>query len=186
MRKTLAALAVTAGLAGGALIGAPILSAAAPGDPKPESTPAESRAKADRQGWAKKALADLVAKGTITQAQADAVESALKEARPDREGKHRGARRQALVVSAQVLGIEPMALRAELKTGKTVAAVAQAKGVDVQKVIDALVREGTARLAKAVADGKLTQAQADKRLAALPALVATFVNSPHPAADPTP
>jgi hypothetical protein len=187
MRKTIAALAVTAGLAGGALVGAPLLSSAAPADPTPPQPagPSAASARADGQGWAKKALADLVAKGTITQAQSDAVLAALKDARPKHPGVRMLIRREAIVVSAEALGMTPRDLRVELRSGKSVAQVAQAKGVDVKKVEDALVADATAQLAKLVASGKITQAQADKRLATLPERVHTFVNATHPA-DVTP
>jgi polyhydroxyalkanoate synthesis regulator phasin len=181
MRKTIAALAVTAGVAGGALIGAPVLSAAAPRDPKPSDAPAAAPApSADREGWAKQALSDLVAKGTISQAQADAVLAALKEARPGHPRLRAVVRRHAIEVSADAMGMTPRELRAELQKGQSIAQVAQAKGVDLKTVTDALTAEATTRIAKLVTDGKLTQAQADKLLAALPERITAFVNKVHP------
>ncbi len=67
-------------------------------------------------------------------------------------------------------------LRAELRAGKSVADIATAKNVSLDKVISAIVDAETKTLAQAVTDGKLTQAQADQRIANLkanlPALLA--------------
>ena len=55
-------------------------------------------------------------------------------------------RRQGLDAAAKVLGMTPQALRTELRSGKSIADVAKEKGVDVQKVIDAIVAQAKARL----------------------------------------
>ena len=86
-----------------------------------------------------------------------------------------GARVDRLAVAAQALGISADELRTALQGGKSIAQVAQERNVDVQKVIDALVAAETAALDKAVADGVLTQAQADDRKANLAARVKASV-----------
>ena len=53
-------------------------------------------------------------------------------------------------------------LRNELKSGKTLAQIAQERGVDKQKVIDLLVTQQKARLDEAVKAGKLTEDQAKR------------------------
>src|SRR3954470_13222462 len=58
-----------------------------------------------------------------------------------------------LETAATALGITPEELRTELEAGKTIAQVANEKGVDVQKVIDALVAEATTRITDAVNNG---------------------------------
>jgi uncharacterized protein (DUF433 family) len=68
-----------------------------------------------------------------------------------------------LEAAATALGISADDLRTELKDGKSIAEVATEKKVDKQKVIDALVAAAKTRLAEAVKNGKLTQAEADKR-----------------------
>jgi DNA-binding phage protein len=77
------------------------------------------------------------------------------------DGHGRGA---GLEAAAKALGITEDALKTELKDGKTLAEVAKEKGVDKQKVIDALVAEAKARSAAAVKAGKITQAQADEHV----------------------
>ena len=129
-------------------------------------------------------LAKLVAAGTITQAQADAITAALKAAVPavpstggpgaGGPGGGRGGRGpgfggpgfggrggfggfggafgggKVLDTAATALGITTDALLTDLKAGKTIADVAKAQGVDVQKVIDAIVAEETANVKERV------------------------------------
>ncbi|SFL37719.1 hypothetical protein SAMN03159341_105348 [Paenibacillus sp. 1_12] len=64
-----------------------------------------------------------------------------------------------------LLTIDEATLHTELKAGKSLAAIGEAKGVSKQQIIDLLVKQDAERLAKAVTDGKLTQAQADERKA---------------------
>jgi hypothetical protein len=62
--------------------------------------------------------------------------------------------------AATALGISEADLRTELRNGKTIAEVAKDKGVDVQKVIDALVADATEHIDQAVTDEKLTAERA--------------------------
>jgi len=68
-------------------------------------------------------------------------------------------------VAATAIGISEADLTTALSSGQTIAAVAKAHNVDVQKVIDALVADGQSELAAAVKAGTLTQAQADAQKA---------------------
>ena len=99
------------------------------------------------------------------------VAAATGTAAPMHLGGGGGARVDRLAVAAQALGIPVEELRTALQGGKSMAQVAQERNVDVQKVIDALVAAETAAIDKAVADGMLTQAQADQRKANLAARV---------------
>ncbi|WP_240420506.1 hypothetical protein [Paenibacillus periandrae] len=64
-----------------------------------------------------------------------------------------------------LLTIDEATLHTELKAGKSLAAIGEAKGIAKQQIIDLLVKQDADRLAKAVTDGKITQAQADERKA---------------------
>jgi predicted DNA-binding protein YlxM (UPF0122 family) len=64
-----------------------------------------------------------------------------------------------------LLNIDEATLHTELKAGKSLAAIGEAKGISKQQIIDLLVKQDAERLAKAVTDGKITQAQADERKA---------------------
>jgi len=119
-------------------------------------SPAAPADKPGRREHLTDALAPLVTDGTITQAQADKVIAAIESAAPQR-GQGGGKR---LEVAATAIGITVAELRTELGTTKSLADVAKAHNVDVQKVIDALVADATTHIDQAVTDGKLTAAQA--------------------------
>ena len=81
-----------------------------------------------------------------------------------------------VTAAAQVLGMTDAELTAALQSGKTTAQVATGKGVELQKVIDAIVAADKAEFAAAVTAGTMTQAQADDRIANLAAHVTDEVN----------
>lgn len=172
MRRTIAAATVAAsitvgGLAGAAL-GAPGLAAAA------DST-------ASAAGWVHEALAGLVDDGTIDQAQADAVAAALQEARPDHGAGRGGPGRHLGPVVADALGITEDELRTARSEGQTIGEVAEARGVEPQVVIDAIVAAHQARLDEAVAAGDLTQERADELAARAAERAAAVVDGEVPA-----
>jgi hypothetical protein len=184
MRKLMAAAAVAASLTGGAAAGVALFTpslVSAQSEPAQETTPAER----PTPQWMTDALQKLVDAGTITQAQADAVAQAINEAKPARGpggpggpgGRHHGP---ALAVAAQAIGIEESALREALGNGQTIAQVAQANNVDPQKVVDALVADLNTRLAQAVSEGRITQAQADEKKAGAAERFTALVNGERP------
>src|SRR5688572_6612829 len=77
---------------------------------------------------------------------------------------------------AEVVGIPADDLRAALRDGQTLAEVAEANGVERQAVVDALVAGGTARIDAALEAGRIDQARADERAAALPDRAAALVD----------
>ena len=95
-----------------------------------------------------------------------------------------GVRGGDLSVAATAIGISESDLRTALQRGKTIADVAKDKGVDPQKVIDALVAAGTTRIDQAVTNGKLTAAQAAELKAKLKDSITAFVNGDRPAGGP--
>ena len=108
----------------------------------------------------------------------------MQDARPDR-GEHGrfGPRPRlglALDAAAEALGISLDELRADLREGKTLAEVAGEQGIDVQQVVDGLTAAAAARLDQAVADGRLTQEQADLRLQETTERIQELVNEPLP------
>ncbi len=96
---------------------------------------------------------------------------------PHGRGKH-------LEVAAEAIGIEVDALREALQNGQTIAEVAQANGIEVQTVVDALVADATARLDEAVANGRLTQEEADARKVELEERITARVNGERPEGAP--
>lgn len=133
------------------------------------------------------ALAGLVTEGTLTQQQADAVATTLGSANlgrgPGRPGGHHGpgGGGRHLSAAATALGMTAADLRTALAGGQTLAQVAQDEGVAVEVLVDALVEAEKARVARAVTDGRLTQAEADERLADVTERVTERVNTARPA-----
>jgi uncharacterized protein YidB (DUF937 family) len=84
--------------------------------------------------------------------------------------------REGLADLAEAIGISTDDLRAALKDGQTLGEVAEANGVDPQRVVDVLVDNGTERLDAAVAAGRIDQATADERRAKLPDRATQLVN----------
>lgn len=90
-----------------------------------------------------------------------------------------GPDRSLVAVTAAALGIEQADLVAELANGpQSIAAVAVAHNVTVQTIVDAFLAPRSQITAQAVADGRLTQAQADAMLAAMQASVTAQINEP--------
>ncbi len=187
--RRLAVFGLTAGLLGGGSAGllmtgttlAGAQTAEAPATPATPD-PAAGATKTPRADWAKSALDGLVADGTITQAQADKVQAALRAARP---GKGMGKARHAkLDAAASALGMTVGELRTALQGGKSLAAIAQEKGIDSAKVVDALVAELKTHLDQHVASGRKTQAEADEMLADARTRIQAFVNGEAPAGRP--
>jgi polyhydroxyalkanoate synthesis regulator phasin len=190
VRTKLVTIAAVGALAlGGAAVAGTALAATDDTSPTPAparpayGAPAPAQDRAARAERIEDALAGLVKDGTLTQAQADKVASTLAQSGLGRgPGGPRGlgGPRAGLAAAAKALGISETDLMTALRSGKSLAAVAKEKGVDVQKVIDALVAEAKQRLADAVKNGRLTQAQADERLKDVTARITERVNSTAP------
>lgn len=84
--------------------------------------------------------------------------------------------RFGLTAAAKALGISEDDLATALKDGKSIADVAKDKGVDKQKVVDAMVAAAKDALAAQVKAGHLQQDRADTILKDLPDHIATFVD----------
>lgn len=67
-------------------------------------------------------------------------------------------------IAADKLGMSLTDLLTELQDGKSIADLADEKGVDTQEIVDAYLAELKADLDEAVDDGKITQKQADYHL----------------------
>jgi predicted XRE-type DNA-binding protein len=81
-----------------------------------------------------------------------------------------------VAAAAKYLGLSDSDLRGKLSNGQSLADVAKAQNKDVNGLQDAIVAAEKADLDKAVANKQLTQAQADKILAALKGHVGDIVN----------
>jgi len=85
---------------------------------------------------------------------------------------------------ADLIGLSVAEVHEQRLAGASLAQIAAAQGVSEAELIAALTADITARLAQAVTDGKLTQEQADEKLAAIVAKTTEMVNSTE--TDPRP
>jgi hypothetical protein len=133
------------------------------------------------------ALSGLVDDGSLTQEQADEVASTLAQQGIGGHGRHGDGPGggpgggPGLAAAAEALGMTEAELRTALEVeDATLAGVAEDQGVPVDTLVDALVAAERERLAAAVEDGRLTQDEADERLADLEARITERVSEPLP------
>ncbi|MGI9578229.1 MAG: hypothetical protein ACR2OH_08530 [Microthrixaceae bacterium] len=96
------------------------------------------------------------------------------EAQDGERRRHRGGCN--LEDAAAAIGIEETELRESLDSGQSIADVAEANGVSTQDVIDAMVAAKSERIAEKVEEGRLTQAEADEKLAEVDERITDRVN----------
>jgi polyhydroxyalkanoate synthesis regulator phasin len=128
-------------------------------------------------------LKDLVTKGTLTQAQADAVTAAAAAAKAAHDANHPmggkggplGADRAAIeTLVSTTIGVDTATIKSRLQAGESLAQIAGAKK---DALIAALVADETKRIDAAVTAGTLTAAQATEMKANLVAHVTEEVNA---------
>lgn len=144
-------------------------------------------------------LAQDVAAGWLTQTRADAaltrfdetapdlVNSALNFGRGPGLGGHghgngkfgRGGGGALLSATASVTGLTTDEVLTQLQSGQTLAQIAEANGKTADDVIAAARAQLEERLAQAVTAGRITQAQADAKLANFDSTAAERMNSVH-------
>jgi polyhydroxyalkanoate synthesis regulator phasin len=126
------------------------------------------------------ALSGLVSDGSLTEEQADEVAGTLSAAGIGGSGRH-GDRLGGLSAAATALGMTEDELRTALETdGATLASIAEDRGVARDTLVSALTQAAQERIAAAVEDGRLTQEQADQRLAELGERIDQQVDSTDP------
>ena len=139
----------------------------------------------------KQILDPLVQKGTLTQAQEDAILQAWKDATPSAKprpfipGKPgfpgamgaRGSIGDVLKASSDYLGVPTTDLLTQLKAGKSLADIAAATaGKSRQGLVDALTKAASDRIDQAVQNKKLTPDQAAKLKAKLATEIGRLVD----------
>ena len=135
-----------------------------------------------------------VAAGTLTPEQAARLKQRIADAKGIGLGarqafaKHRkalvqriGARGRGLGLAAAYLGLTREQLRTELKSGKSLAQIATAKGKTTSGLVAAMLAPVKERLAKAVESKRLTQQRADEILKRLTERVTQGVQRTRPA-----
>ena len=82
---------------------------------------------------------------------------------------------------ASILKLTEAELKTQVQSGKTLAQIATAQGVDIKLVVDAIVADMKLHIADEVKSGEITQAQADTKLADVTAKATERVNNVRPA-----
>jgi cell division septation protein DedD len=114
--------------------------------------------------------------GVVGSAQAQSTQSSTVSVLNSSKGPSKNA-----AAIASVLKLTEAELKTQVQSGKTLAQIAMTQGVSVQSVIGVLVTDMQAHIAQEVASGKITQAQADTKLAGVTAMATERVNSVQPA-----
>ena len=174
--KKVLTLVTLAGLTLGGLSVATAASAQGYGGSDPTASSSVTETQADTDGTVQIQLenddtdadADTDTEGTVEGEAGD---------RSDRDGHRRGGRGGCNVDdAAEAIGIDEAELQAALDDGQTIAEVAEANGVSVDAVIDAMVDAKAEHLAEKVEEGRMTQEEADEKLADTEAKITDRVN----------
>ncbi len=178
VKKTVAATAIAASTLGGIAAGATLFTPGSAGaqddaDNTTDDTGAEApdEARPEFGDHISDALQPLVDDGRLDADLVDDIVEALEASRPERgemghgmRGGHRGGPAGGADI-AEVLGLEAGELREALADGQSIADVAEAQGVAVDDVVDAIVTATEERVAEAVENGRIDQEKADEILA---------------------
>ena len=191
MRRRFGIITVIGALVAGALLGvvvaSPLLASA---DSSPTPTATKPSGPMDRLTAIKNALKGLVSDGTITQSQADKVAATLDQALPPGRFGRFGPRfglgppgllQDKLDAAAKALGMTTDQVKAALRNGTSLAALAKQKGVAESTLVNALVTQVTNDIDQAVKDGKLSAAMATRLKTNLQARITRLVESTPPA-----
>ena len=94
-----------------------------------------------------------------------------------------GPENSLIAVAADQLDLTVEELLAELQDGQTIAEVVEAQGADPQTIADAFIAARAEILAEAVAEGRITQEQADEMLARMTEEVTEHLNEAFPCGE---
>ena len=166
--------------------------------------PPSGQAVTDQEGpktKTKAVLDDLVKKGTITQAQEDAILQALKDAAPSPRPKPPVPARVPSIgsflgeetkITATYLGLSPKELLTQLQAGKSIADVAVSLNKSTAELAALLTKSASDKIDLAVAAKKLTADQATALKSKLAAEITSFLQrsltrpAPRPLLPPKP
>ena len=123
----------------------------------------------------------LLGRPLVTSAQQSDDSTTTTEELDDGGGRrHRHGVHLALEAAAEALGISVEDLRSALRDDRTIADVAEERGVDVQAVVDAVVADATERIEERVAEGDLDADRAAELEEELPQRITDVVNGEAP------
>ena len=110
----------------------------------------------------------------VTQAFAEGEDESEKDCEG---GKGHGKFGASFSELAELVGTDSDGLKTALGEGKTLAEIAEANGVEVQTVVDALVEQTNERIDSAVEAGKLTEAEAETKRSEAATKIEEVVNN---------
>lgn len=123
----------------------------------------------------KKGFDQAVAEGRVTWEQADRLFVGPRAAGPGPGGLRHGLLPGAV---AELLDMTPEELWQEQADGKTLSQIAQEKGISDQQLIDAMLAAQKEAIEQALADGRITQEQADWLLERMEAMTPFELSNP--------
>jgi polyhydroxyalkanoate synthesis regulator phasin len=173
----------SAGIVGAGLLGGVALASTPSTTDAVSMTVSDTRsmvASADKTNAKLKAvLADLVTKGTITQAQADAILAAYGSEHRD-GGRTKEFIGDVFKQSADYLGLTAEQVKQQLRAGNSLGEIAnQTPTKSRDGLLNALDLAAANRIQAAVAAGKITQAQADALTPKVDAAIVKIVDHKH-------
>ena len=119
-------------------------------------------------------LSGLVSKGTLTEAQVDAISQAMQDARGAGKAAFEAAKAERIKVITDALGIDAATLETKRKAGQSLADIA---GDKKDALIAALVAYESKKIDAAVASGKLSAERATALKSKLTAGITAMVNN---------
>lgn len=130
----------------------------------------------------KKSLTVMVMTATLVSGSGIALASddtSTAQAQEHREHRRPRVRRTFMAVVTETLGVNRGQVISTLRTGGTLAELAEEQGVDPAMLIDNLVAVVDGWLDRAVANGRLSAEEAAEKLATAEERITNFVNTPH-------
>ncbi len=168
--KKFAIMAAIAGLTVGGLSAASVASAQSYGS---DQTAPQSETSTDNTVEDGGAIDDLTVQVQETDTEESDTEGDVDGERRGRRGHRGGCNLEA---AAEAIGVDEADLRSAVQDGQSIADVAEANGVEVDVVVDAMVEAKADRIAEKVAEGRITQDEADEKLAELEGRITDRVN----------
>lgn len=181
LKKTVASITLGAVLTGGAITAAAVglggFAGAQTGS-DPTATVESEGGQRDPGARLDAALAPLVADGTLTQAQADAVSQTLLAAAAEHQEGRQQRRAELLDAAAEYFGMSSEELSTAWQSGQSLADIAADAGRTREELVDTLVGAIGAKAEAAAAAGTITDDQAQRIVERAPQLVERLVDVP--------
>jgi len=125
------------------------------------------------------AMAATLACGSAVAMAAETSDTPTAQAQEQRDHRRPRIRRALMTVVTETLGVNRGQVISTIRTGGTLAGLAEEQGVDPAVLIDNLVAVVDGWLDQAVANGRLTADEAAEKLGKATERITNFVNTPH-------